>query len=80
MLHMCVCGVHRGQERMLDALESELQIQWTMWMLGTCAHNHRANSVLTMNIVQGFALTAATIVCPPESSHNGSTESIPTEE
>lgn len=21
----CVCGVHRGQERMLDALESELQ-------------------------------------------------------
>lgn len=25
MLHMCVCGVHRGQERVLDALELELQ-------------------------------------------------------
>lgn len=23
---ICVCGVHRGQERMLDALELELQI------------------------------------------------------
>lgn len=50
-----------------------------MRMLGTRAHNHWANSVLTMNIVQGFALTAATIFSPPESTHNSSTESIPTE-
>lgn len=76
--HVCVVSTEVRRGCWMPWSQSYRQ-QWTMWMLGTRSHNHRANSVMTMNIVQGFALTAPTIFCLPESTHNSSTESILTE-